>query len=208
MEKKDILLMQETDRRRIAEELHDTTVQDMIHLSQQLELALLYMDKDLIQTRLELVTARKQVKNIINGIRQTIYDLRPMSFDDVGWNAAFSRLKDELIRKNPELKIFFDIDCIDTSDGVTAISLYRIIYEACQNVMKHSKAKNLWVSVKNQNSFIHICIQDDGMGFYKVSGDNHFGLQFMRERVTLLSGNIDMTSNERGTSITIDIPYG
>lgn len=208
MEKKDILLMQEIDRRRIAEELHDTTVQDMIHLSQKLELALLYMDQDFIQTRLELITARKQVKDIIHGIRQTIYDLRPMTFDDIGWNAAFSNLKDGLLKKNPELQVSFDIDCIDTSDGVTAISIYRIVSEACQNVIKHSKADHLWVSVKNEESVIHISVRDDGIGFYGEASDNHFGLRFMRERAALLSGNMDMISNENGTSITIDIPYG
>ena len=47
MNKKDILLLQESERKRIAEELHDTTVQDMVYLSQQLELVMLYMEKDL-----------------------------------------------------------------------------------------------------------------------------------------------------------------
>lgn len=46
MNKKDILLLQESERKRIAEELHDTTVQDMVYLSQQLELVMLYMEKD------------------------------------------------------------------------------------------------------------------------------------------------------------------
>lgn len=206
MEKKDILLFQETDRRRIAEELHDTAVQDMVHLSQQLELAMLYMDKDMIQAKLELVFARKQIKNIINEIRETIYDLRPMTFDDIGWNAAFGRLKDKLSQENSEMEVFFDIDSVDTTDGVTAISIYRIVCEACQNIIKHSKANHVWVSVKNQNTSIHIDIHDDGIGFDKESVYNHFGLQFMHERVALLSGNIDMISNECGTMIHIDIP--
>ena len=60
MNKKDILVLQETERKRIAEELHDTTVQDMVYLSQQLELVMLYMEQDLTLARLEAVTARKQ----------------------------------------------------------------------------------------------------------------------------------------------------
>ena len=65
MNKKDILLLQETERKRIAEALHDTTVQDMVYLSQQLELVLLYLEQDVIQARLEVITARHQIKNII-----------------------------------------------------------------------------------------------------------------------------------------------
>ena len=206
MENKDILLLQETERRRIAEELHDTTIQDMIHLSQQLELALLYMDKDLIQAKLEVATARKQIKNIINGMRETIYDLRPMAFDDIGWSAAFSRLQDNLSKVDPELEIHFDIDFIDSSDGVTAISIYRIVCEGCQNIIKHSMANNLWVSIKNCKTSINISICDDGVGIEKESEYNHFGLQFMRERVSLLSGNFEISSNSDGTTIHIMIP--
>ena len=62
MRGKDILRLQETERKRIAEELHDTTVQDMVHLSQQLELVLHYMDSDVAQAKLEAVMAKKQIK--------------------------------------------------------------------------------------------------------------------------------------------------
>ena len=58
MKKKEILLLQEAERKRIAEELHDTTVQDMICLSQQLELIFIYMDRDVIQAKLETAVAR------------------------------------------------------------------------------------------------------------------------------------------------------
>lgn len=101
MNKKDILLLQESERKRIAEELHDTTVQDMVYLSQQLELVMLYMEKDLTLAKLETITARKQIKHIIGGMRDTIYNLRPMIFDDIGWMAAWERLKKNLQRIIP-----------------------------------------------------------------------------------------------------------
>ena len=92
-EKIEVLVMQESERKRIADELHDTTVQDLVHLSQQLELATMYMNSDLNQTRLELVSAKKLIKKIIQDMRGTIYDLRPMALDDIGWNAALDKLK-------------------------------------------------------------------------------------------------------------------
>lgn len=212
MRGKDILRLQEMERKRIAEDLHDTTVQDMVYLSQQLELVLYYMDNDVAQAKLEAVIAKNQVKRMIGGMRETIYDLRPIVFDDIGWSAAFKQLQDKLLKQNPELNIVFDIDEIDTSDGVTAVSIYRIICEGCQNILKHSKAQNATVSVKHSGKYIKICVYDDGIGLKREpaygldSKEHHFGLQFMRERAESLLGNMDILSDSSGTVLNIQIP--
>ena len=212
MRGKDILRLQETERKRIAEELHDTTVQDMFHLSQQLELVLHYMDSDVAQAKLEAVMAKKQIKKMIGCMRETIYDLRPMVFDDIGWGAAFDHLQDKLSRQNPELNFAFDIDEIDTSDGVTAVSIYRIVCEGCQNILKHSKAQNAAVDVKDFGAYVKIRLYDDGIGIendlsYSLDKQkHHFGLQLMRERTESLSGKMDISSGNTGTVLDIEIP--
>lgn len=208
MNNKESLLLQEAERKRIAEELHDTAIQDMIYLTQQLELILLYMDRDVVQAKLEAAAARKHAKNVISGMRETIYDLCPLIFDDIGWKAAFERLRDKLSDRNPDLTICFDIDAVDTSDGTTAVSIYRIICEGCQNIVKHSGAGRIEVSVRNAGNFIEICIRDDGEGMEreKVLSGNHFGLQFMHERVRALSGKIKIVSDDCGTKINVTIP--
>ena len=61
MDKKEIILLQETERKRIAEDLHDTTVQDLVCLSQQLDLIMLYMEQDMTLARLETAAARRRV---------------------------------------------------------------------------------------------------------------------------------------------------
>lgn len=205
MKNKEYLLFQENDRRRIAEELHDKTVQDMVCVSQKLELAMLYMDKDVARSRLEVAAARKQIRNAIDEIRDIIYDLRPMSFDDIGWTAACERLKDKLYAEKPDIDFCFEIDEIDTEDGIMAISIHRIISEACQNIIKHAKADHVLVSVKNKSNSIEIIIKDNGIGFDGDMEYNHFGLQFMKERVSMLSGKIDISSDLNGTSIHIVI---
>lgn len=135
MDKKEVLLLQEAERKRIAEEIHDTTVQDLVCLSHQLELVLLYMEQDITLARLETVVARKQVKRMIGEMRETIYNLRPMIIDDIGWHSSFERLRNKLLSENPGLKIYFDIDPVEISDGITAISIYRIVCEGCQNTV-------------------------------------------------------------------------
>lgn len=201
---KEILLIQEAERKRIAEELHNTTVQDMVCLSQKLELAVLYMDKDIVQSKLEILSAKKQVKSIIEEVREIIYNLRPMTFDDIGYKAAFERLYDRLIENG--YCVSFDIDDISVDDDVTAISVYHIVNEACQNVIKHSKASKVCVSVKCNCDKINVTIADDGIGFDNEWNGNHFGLSFISERVELLSGNIKIISSKGGTSINVVIP--
>ncbi len=204
MYNKEILRMQEIERKRIAEKLHDDTVQDVICLSQKLELAMLYMDKDIVQAKLELALAKKQIRVIMDGVRDTIYDLRPMILDDIGYDAAFGRLRDMLTDKGYD--VHFDVDNVSMTDGVTALSVYRIVNEGCRNIVKHSQAKKVFVFVKYNSDKINITIADDGVGFNGKKGGKHFGLSFMKERVDLLSGEMEIISNERGTSIHIMIP--
>lgn len=212
MDKREMLLLQEAERKRIAGELHDTTVQDMICLSQRLELILLYMDEDLVQTKLEIAAAREHVKHMISGMRDTIYDLRPLIMDDIGWVAAFERLQDrlsgELLCGDARQYIHFDIDAVDTSDGVTAISIYRIVYEGCQNIIKHSKADQIDVSVKNVENYIKVSIRDNGVGMKNRENicTSHFGLQLMNERVDALCGKMKINSDSFGTAIEIKVP--
>lgn len=208
MDKREILQLQEAERKRIAEGLHDTTVQDMVCLSQQLELILLYLDEDVTQARLETAVARKHMKRIINEMRETIYDLRPMMIDDIGWWASFEHLRDRLLSKNSDLNIDFDIDPIDSSDGMMAVSIYRIVSEGCRNIVKHSNADYAEVSVKNKDDHIGICIRDNGEGIREKKDFyiDHFGLQYMSERVDALSGKMDITSDSSGTLIQIKIP--
>lgn len=217
MDKREILLLQEAERKRIAGELHDTTVQDLICLSQRLELILLYMNKDLVQTKLEITAAREHVRHMICEMRDTIYNLRPLMMDETGWFAAFERLQDSLSDKLSDRlfsdragcqNVHFDIDTVDTSDGVTAISIYRIICEGCQNILKHSHADKVEVLVKNEEDFIKVLIHDNGVGIgnQKKSCTGHFGLQLMSERVEALCGNMQIHSDCAGTTIDIRIP--
>ncbi|MCM1183911.1 MAG: histidine kinase [Roseburia sp.] len=204
-EKREILYLQETERRRISEELHDTTVQELVYLSQQLELASLYMEEDPVQARLEVLSSRRYVKHIIGGIRDIIYDLRPKSFDDIGWEASITRLYDSLVYNN-DIQVCFDVENPKNDDSVTLISLYRIICEACRNVLKHAQAENMWVSMKTKDGCIRLRIRDDGIGFQGREIEKHFGLQFIRERVLLLSGQMRIETGCRGTELLIDIP--
>lgn len=201
----EILSMQEAERKRIAEDLHDTTVQDLVHLSQQLELAILYLNKDTIQTKKELSEARNNIKKIIEDMRETIYDLRPMAFDDIGWESAIENLKNNL-EENNDINVIFDICNIDNYDSLIKITIYRIIREACQNILKHANASKMVVNMKENTNNISLMIMDDGIGIGEYDRMNHFGLSMVKEKVGLLSGRLSIFTNENGTTLDITIP--
>lgn len=91
---KKIVEMLETERKRIVSELHDTSLQNIAHFVHMIELASLYIDKDPARAKMELNSVSKGLHNVIEDIRSTIFNLRPMTFDDLGLKASFERLLD------------------------------------------------------------------------------------------------------------------
>lgn len=201
----EILSMQEAERKRIAEELHDTTVQDLVYVSQQLELASMYLSQDVNQTMMELASAKSNIKKIIEDMRNTIYDLQPMAFHDIGWKSAVEKLQNDFMIKS-DICVMFDICDIDKCDSLMQITLYRIIREACQNIYKHANATTMLVRMKMDRHSIFLSIKDDGVGIGEYDKTNHFGLSMIKEKVSLLSGNLSIITNEKGTTINIEIP--
>lgn len=201
--------IQESERNRIARELHDTSLQDLAHLTHKIELAELYMEKDIIQAKLELEGINQELKRIINQVRNTIFNLRPMSFDDIGLKETIeSYIHNELDHTDIVVKGNIDTLVLDSKEEM--LNIYRIIQECIQNVIKHANAKTLSIELKDELSEITIIVKDDGVGFdtdLEIQKENHFGLRIVSERVTLMMGTIEIHSKkEYGTEIIIYLP--
>lgn len=201
---------QEEDRRRIASDLHDTALQNLVHLVHKIELCNLYIDEDPLKAKLELSLISKNLKEIVNEIRNTIFDLRPMSFDDLGMKASFERLL-EKINEDNKYQIVTDIDDVSCENNFILLYIYRAVQESLNNIVKHAEAEKIIFRCKTINDICVIDIEDDGKGFFEESDekkeDKHFGLSLMRERIELLNGKIDILSSEgEGTKIHMEIP--
>lgn len=208
--KNDIVFkIQELDRRRIARDLHDTSLQNLAHMIHKLELASMYIDKDAIQAKLEIASISKNINSIIEEIRNIIFDLRPMSFDDLGLKETIEDMVDKL-KKNSDIIVTTDIDSIYMDDESDMLGIFRITQECIMNAYKHSKAKHLKISLKENNSEVYLEIEDDGIGFEIDSicnKERHFGLFIMKERVEIMSGKIEFLSERnKGTKIVVTIP--
>lgn len=197
----------EKERQRIAIGLHDDVVQNLVYLTQQTEIIKKYLDKDICSANLELEEMRQNLKNIISQLRDTIYDLRPYNFDDIGWRNAFQKLESDL-KRHKDWNVVFLIDSIEGVDELILITIYRIVKEACINSYKHSMASFLSVNIKQINNYINIIIEDNGIGFDNKKAllkKNHFGLREIYDDVSLLCGTIDLKS-DKGTLMTIQLP--
>ena len=197
-----LLETQENERQRIARELHDSTVQNLISLVHKTELCMKLFETDPIRCKLELSSMGKVLRDIIEDARNMIYDLRPMSFDDIGFDITVERLLDKIksiTGKNITLKVIGNTYSIHNIVGIT---LLRVIQEACNNAIKHSYASEVKVTLYyNHDNFI-VEVADNGKGFTKeevesgVSREDNsgFGLSIMRERIYLLSGELEIES--------------
>lgn len=202
------LNIQEDDRQRIARDLHDTSLQNLAHLVHKIELSSMYIDTDPIQAKLELSIINKRLRETIDEIRNIIFDLRPMTFDDLGLKYALERLLLNLNEENA-YEIVLDIDDVSCENNVVLVSIYRLAQESLNNIKKHACADKVIFSCKNVGSQCILDIEDNGKGFEETpfDGGKHFGIFLMKERVELMNGNITFSSElDKGTKIHIEIP--
>lgn len=215
-----ILDIQEKERQRIARELHDSSVQDLTHLVHSIELSSMYIDKDPIRAKLELETVMKQLKSVIDEMRETIFNLRPMSYDDLGFRQCLDDLIINLKSKFADFDIIIDEYNLDdyqwnTDDkqtiNIILLSIYRIIQEAIMNALLHSGGNKIDIDLVVTDHICNIAVTDNGKGFLvdekSKQKEKHFGISIMQERASLLNGNIDIQSQiGSGTKVKIRIP--
>lgn len=205
-----VLHVQEEDRRRIARELHDTSLQNLAYLIHKIELCNLYIDEDPAKAKLELSVVSSKMKEVIEEIRNTIFDLRPMNFDDLGLKAAIERFI-ESVNEDKKFELITEIDDVSCENKFIILNIYRLVQESFINIVKHADADRIYFRCKSSDENVCVIdIVDNGKGFYSeddTKGDKHFGISLMKERVEMLNGKFDISSvKEKGTGIHIEIP--
>ncbi|PXV85330.1 two-component system sensor histidine kinase DegS [Lachnotalea glycerini] len=209
----EILRSQELERKRIARDIHDTVIQKLTNLIHKSEFTLKVMDIDSIRAKLELMTISNNLRDVIDEMRDIIYNLRPMAFDDIGIDVIIERELSKLKENGIDVKYEVEGE-YGNIDQVVSLTLIRIIQEACNNVLKHSKCTVLCVKILYTKNSIEVIIKDNGVGF-EISNNcgivyeskSGFGLSMMRERVYLLSGKINFKSSaNEGTQICFKVP--
>lgn len=198
---------QETERRRLARDIHDGISQRLVTLSFHLDAAgTLLSHGDTGEARTQLGIAADLVGTTMDEARAAIGALRPPVLDDLGLAGALAAL----VRELPDLEVRLDLDEQRLPDHVE-VALYRIAQEALQNVRKHAAAQ--WVVLRlaaDGAGAARLEISDDGRGFVAPSGGglagNGYGMASMRERAELIGGRLRARSRPgAGTTVVVTV---
>lgn len=208
-----IITAQEDERHRIARELHDETAQSIGALTIALDRARDNLNGGPSEAQRHLAQAKDIANQLLTETRRLILDLRPMVLDDMGLTPAI-RWYAETRLGNEGIETALRVDRPGTRlPPHIETALFRIVQEAVNNIAKHSQASRADIELAFLENSARIVVADDGHGFdvadqiRRQATDGGFGLAGMRERVSLLSGRVDVRSDAAsGTVIDVEVP--
>jgi signal transduction histidine kinase len=206
-----LLQAEETERKRIAQEIHDGVGQHWVIVKHRVETILKQLGKE-ITAPLEDILPIIQVG--IEETRRIQMNLRPTLLDDLGILATITWFCREFQKANPVIHIETKIN-IQENDVANPVKtvIYRIMQEALNNISKHSKANLVNLTLQKEGDRIEFIIQDHGQGFdlnavYSLkSSEKGLGLAGMKERTFLSGGSMSIQSTQGiGTTIRASWP--
>jgi PAS domain S-box-containing protein len=198
-----LLTIQETERKRVARELHDGINQTLSAIKFSLETKLEGMDGDKAPDGISLERIVSLVQGGIEEARRIQMDLRPPMLDDLGIVATLRWFTREFhtVYKHIHVEMEADLNESDVSDTIK-VALFRIVQEAMYNVSRHSRADSVRLSLKRVDDKIELMIEDNGIGFDMENSRKGVGITSMRERAELSLGTFLICSApNQGTSI-------
>jgi signal transduction histidine kinase len=187
----------EEQRKKIAHDLHDSVLQNLFFVKQRLPKS----DPE--------VSAL--VDRSITMVRQTIKAQRP-SLLDQGLILALKDLINDMEQLAGDEIVILWHNCLEEEIGLSdeqSTSIYRIVQESLFNVLKHSQADQVIVTVRKDKSFLFLTIEDDGIG---IPGEGqwqagyHYGFLNMKERATMIDADLSIASEPgKGTTVTVKL---
>src|SRR6266536_736932 len=204
-----LLALQDEEHQRIAAELHDGLGQSLAIIKNRALMGLRdQTNQNKVMEHLEEIAAT--ATSSILEVRGIAYNLRPYELDRLGLVAAIESMIERISDSTP-LSLFADMDRIEGLLSPEAeTSVYRIIQEGLNNVVKHSNAAAGRIEIKKSVKHLTISVQDNGIGISRSAptdnGNNVgvFGLAGIAERVRLLGGSFAIDSQPtRGTTLTV-----
>ncbi|NDF81361.1 MAG: PAS domain S-box protein, partial [Methylophilaceae bacterium] len=201
----------EDERRSLARELHDELGQYVSAIkifASNISNKAKKLSPEIAKNADSVISAANQ---IYDGMHSIIKQLRPSSLDNLGLAETLKDTVNTWQKQYQDLKIHLSIkgDLSHLNETLN-INIYRIIQEAMNNVLKHSKAKVVEISlVLNKKGLLELNFSDDGQGMdlKKVDQTKNFGILGMQERIQSLNGSFELISKKKqGTQILISVP--
>jgi two-component system sensor histidine kinase DegS len=205
---------QEAERGRLARELHDGPVQDLIALGQRAEMAQRLVERgEAKEAEALLGRLREAELATVEELRRLIGALRPAYLEDLGFVPALEMLIRQAADQTTA-QVQLTKSCADQRLAPEVeLAAYRIAQEALHNALQHARAESITIRVRCDSDGLALSVIDDGVGFELpprpdlLTRAGHFGLLGMRERATLLGGSFRVhTAPGKGTRVTVRLP--
>ena len=203
----ELLSAQESERRRIARELHDEVGQVLSATMLGLENLRSAMEASNTKEALRhLQLLQDMTERNASVVRNISLLLRPTMLDDLGLVAALKWLAREVSRTTSMQVEVAAVDCPDELPEEHRTCVYRVVQEAVRNASRHSGARQVRISVKQQTDRLRISVQDDGKGF-DPQQETGLGILGMQERVLMMGGVLHVDSERgRGAIVRFELP--
>ena len=221
-----IIKATEEERYRISREIHDGPAQDLANALFTTTITERLMDKDMAEAKKTLAELREELRKCLTGVRQIIFDMRPMALDDLGLPQAVEQLI-QLFGERGKLHGTFSMEGEHyTLPKHVEIAIFRIVQEALNNVVHHAKTNKVRVRMHYTSQALTVLIADDGVGFDpshlteepEESDDaldmetqrrlrgRHFGVIGMEERAKIIGAAIQILSEPgKGTKVHLRV---
>jgi len=202
---------QEEERKRIARELHDETLQNLVAISRQLD-KITSSDALWEESHEAVRSFKKQVEVAVHEIRRFSHDLRPSVLDDLRLLPALELLSDDLEKQGiaTSFKVIGEARRLMPE---VEVMLFRIAQEAMRNLWRHAQASVAELSIEFGDATVRVSINDNGGGFRlprrpeDLASLGKLGLAGMHERARLVGGILMLKSRQgKGTAVTVEVP--
>ncbi len=199
-----LMTEREQERKRLARELHDQMIQDLLSLNYRLEDI---EEKAVDDAKLvdDVIEVRQDIRTLVEDLRRICGNLRPPTIDSLGLGAALrSYLGDSSQRTHIRTNLSLDNNFGRLPETIE-LSIFRIVQEGLSNVWKHSNAENVQVTLEHTSPrMLLVTIEDDGQGIEQgvnlstLSQSGHYGLLGISERVALMGDGSSSKTKKPG----------
>ncbi len=203
-----LISIHEEGRKNLAQDLHDEFGQTLTALHLGAETLWNSMPDELDDQKERIDSLIGLIEQLGDKIRSISSDLRPDLLDDLGLIPTLEWYIKEFSDRNQDIEVDFQaVGFRKRLFSEIELVLYRIFQEGMNNVVKHSKAEQITVTLTHSHPKVIFILRDDGVGFEQTESTDGIGLLGMRERVVSVNGSITIVSGKnKGTTIRVEVP--
>jgi signal transduction histidine kinase len=190
-----IITIQEDERRRIAQDLHDDVNNSLAAI------------RNMVIRKDEPARIEKEIDHLIDRVRTISHDLMPLEFDELSLNEAIEHTVDKF-QDHPSLALAFNYTGkVMPLKPFYELVIYRIISELITNVLKHAQATQALIQLMYQADSLIVTVEDNGTGMKNSNAEEGIGLRSIRRRADYIHAQLKIESDDKGTLTILEVPY-